>query len=624
MRKGERGELVLQERGIISDADFERRLIYILRENGIEVFPTGIRVHMYKALPDKLEEFSNWFIESGTMNIKNSELFKRRIMGLASYFRSAQESLLPAYEKVADYHIVKVPMSDYQFGIYEAARQQERKQETSSKKKKGKVDENGVFVEPTSTYRIFSRLYCNFVMPKAVGRPLPKEDREVRGEESEANVESKEIRGLDKLYEEVLENADKVQKEDDDREDEMEGDEIIEKFADATYEKRLRSAMEKLKRGASQYLSPEGLETYSPKYLNILENIQDPDKIGLHLVYSQFRTLEGIGIFKLVLEENGFAQFKLKKDPAGVWQIDIADEDRGKPTFALYTGTETKEEKELVRKIYNGLWNELPPSLSSELKEIAHNNNTGEIIKVFMITASGSEGINLRNTRYVHIVEPYWHPVRTEQVIGRARRICSHKDLPEALQTVEVYVYLMKFTREQLLSNASIELKLKDLSKREYNITPEAEKPKLEKLPFTSDEALFEISTIKEEVSNQLIKSVKESSIDCAIYSTLGSKEQLHCLQFADATASEFSYNPSLKSDEPDSMAQINKQPLQWKGKEIPLLGKIYIYRKIDKNRGNIYDLESYKQAEKIPGLQPILIGTLEKMPNGDMKYTKI
>ena len=634
-RKGDRGELVLQERGVISDSDFERRIIYILKENGIEVFPTGIRVHMYKALPDRFEEFSNWFIESGTMNIKNSELFKRRIMGLASYFRSAQESLLPAYEKVADYHIVKVPMSDYQFGVYEAARQQERKQETSSKKKKGKVDENGVFVEPTSTYRIFSRLYCNFVMPKAVGRPLPKEDREVKGEEkSEAveeaaaqaaqAVEAKEIRDLDRLYEEVLANADKIQKDDDEREDEMEGDEIIDKFADATYEKRLRTAMEKLKRGASQYLSPEGLETYSPKYLNILENIQDPDKIGLHLVYSQFRTLEGIGIFKLVLEENGFTQFKLKKDAAGVWQIDIAAEDRGKPTFALYTGTETKEEKELVRKVYNGLWNELPPSLSSELKEIAHNNNTGEIIKVFMITASGSEGINLRNTRYVHIMEPYWHPVRSEQVIGRARRICSHKDLPEALQTVEVYVYLMTFTRGQLLSDASIELKVKDLSKREYNTTPEAEKPKLVKIPFTSDEALFEISTIKEEVSNQLIKSVKDSSIDCAIYSKVGNKEQLHCLQFADAAPGSFSYNPSLKSDEPDSMAQINKQPLQWRGKEIELLGKTYIYRKMDNKRGNIYDLESYKLAEVTPGLDPILIGTLEKAPNGDLNFKKI
>jgi len=461
-------------------------------------------------------------------------------------------------------------------------------------------------------------------MPKAVGRPLPKEEREVKGEAKADEVAAEEINALDRLYEEVLENADKVQREDDEREDELEGDEIIDKFADSTYEKRLKTAMDKLKRGASQYLSPEGLETYSPKYLNILENIQDPEKIGLHLVYSQFRTLEGIGILKLVLEENGFAQFKLKKDPAGVWQIDISEENRGKPTFALYTGTETKEEKELVRKIYNGLWNELPPSLSSELKEISNNNNTGEIIKVFMITASGSEGINLRNTRYVHIVEPYWHPVRSEQVIGRARRICSHKELPEALQTVEVYVYLMTFTREQLLSDASIELKLKDLSKKEYNLTPEAEKPKLVKIPFTSDEALFEISMIKEEVSNQLIKSVKESSIDCAIYSRVGSKEQLHCLQFADATANTFSFNPSLKSDEPDSMAQVNKEPLQWTGKEVTLLGKVYIYRKMDKTRGNIYDLESYKQALLTPGIDPILKGTLEKEPNGELKFKKI
>lgn len=64
-----------------------------------------------------------------------------------------------------------------------------------------------------------------------------------------------------------------------------------------------------------------------------------------------------------------------------------------------------------------------------------------------MITSSGSEGINLRNTRYVHIMEPYWHPVRTEQVIGRARHICSHTDLPKELQTVVVFIYLMVFQK---------------------------------------------------------------------------------------------------------------------------------------------------------------------------------
>ena len=39
--------------------------------------------------------------------------------------------------------------------------------------------------------------------------------------------------------------------------------------------------------------------------INILEKITNPDNIGLHLVYSQFRTLEGIGILSLILKANG-------------------------------------------------------------------------------------------------------------------------------------------------------------------------------------------------------------------------------------------------------------------------------------------------------------------------------
>ena len=65
-------------------------------------------------------------------------------------------------------------------------------------------------------------------------------------------------------------------------------------------------------------------------------------------------------------------------------------------------------------------------------------------------------------------MEPYWHPVRQEQVIGRARRICSHKDLSKELQTVEVFVYIMTFTKEQLDSEFALELKLKDTSKNTF------------------------------------------------------------------------------------------------------------------------------------------------------------
>ena len=644
------GKTVIEDRGTISDDDFERKVIRILADNKIEVLKSNIIVHLYKALPDKFDDFANRFIEGTSGNVKNIELFKKRIMGLTSYFRSAQEKLLPRYEKASDYKIIKIPMSDYQFNIYEEARQQERKVESKSKQKKGSVDENGIFKEPSSTYRIFSRLYCNFVMPRPPGRPLPNEEKEPgaqgekedeedekggkeQGKEQDKNKKGKSSKkeneddNLTNLYDRVLKEGEK--KGTNDLEGEwdgnVEGDEMIQKIADSTYDKRIQNAIDYLREHASEYLSPSGLETYSPKYLHMLENIQDKEHIGLHLVYSQFRTLEGIGIFKMVLEQNGFAQFKIKKNSSGNWELDMDEEDRGKPTFALYTGTESAEEKEVIRNIYNSNWDNIAvssPALYEELKNTANNNNVGEIIKVLMITASGSEGINLRNTRYVHIMEPYWHPARLDQVIGRARRICSHKDLPEKLQTVEVFIYLMTFTPEQIKSDKSIELKLKDLSKKTYKLRPD--KPDEAKIPFTSDETLFEISTIKEEVSNQIITAIKEASIDCATYSKRGSKEQLHCLQFGQVAPSKFSYNPSIGSDETDTVATINKKVIEWRGKEITIKGKKYVYRKIDDRVKNVYDYESYKLALEKPGVEPVLVGTLEINQRGEPVFKQI
>jgi SNF2 family DNA or RNA helicase len=185
------------------------------------------------------------------------------------------------------------------------------------------------------------------------------------------------------------------------------------------YKKKLLKSFNDLIK--SPFLTEKSLRVLSPKFLEMLKNIKKADHIGLHLVYSQFRTMEGIGIFGEVLKANGFVQFKIEKKSAG-WDIVTPI---GVPCFALYSGTETKEEKEIIRKIFNGEWHTVgfPPLIFEKLKDY-ESNMFGEIIKVLMITASGSEGINLRNTRYVHIMEPYWHPARMEQVIGRARRIC--------------------------------------------------------------------------------------------------------------------------------------------------------------------------------------------------------
>ena len=76
------------------------------------------------------------------------------------------------------------------------------------------------------------------------------------------------------------------------------------------------------------FFSGKGLSDLSLKYLKILEAIQNVDNVGLHLIYSQFRTLEGIGIFQLVLEANGYAELKVKRDADGQWQLDVPPEGR--------------------------------------------------------------------------------------------------------------------------------------------------------------------------------------------------------------------------------------------------------------------------------------------------------
>jgi hypothetical protein len=582
-----RGVLDIDTGSFDSDTEFEKRIIGILKRNNIDVLVAGIRINNKKALPDTLDLFEGQYIDNVSKQIKNVPALNRRILGLSSYFRSAQESLLPRFTRTPgkDYHIIRIPMSDFQFKVYEAARVKERKTE---KPMKGPQTVGGLFKESTSTYRIFSRLYCNYVMPD---RPVPI--RESAKPDASAAIRGSDENDIGDIMVQAQQLADRVDV-DGENEGEVEADELLNNLGGIAYKQRIDNAIKSLEEHSNDFLTPEALEKYSPKFLHMLENISDPKNIGLHLVYSQFRTLEGIGIFSLVLEKNGFARFKLSKTSANSWDIDISEADAGKPTYALYTGTETHEEREIIRNIYNGDWDFVPTNISEQLRAKSNNNNTGDIIKVLMITSSGSEGINLRNTRFVHIMEPYWHPVRSEQVIGRARRICSHKNLPPALQTVEVFVYLMIFSAEQLDSDNAVELKRHDLSK-------------IDKLPVTSDQLLFEISEIKGNLTRQLTESIKESSFDCQLYSNG------KCVNFGEPNVSKFSYFPDYTKEGDDNSYKLNQtQKITWKGKPITIGGVDYVYKRINENLLNIYDKDSFTAALKNPSVEPLLIGTLE------------
>lgn len=143
----------------------------------------------------------------------------------------------------------------------------------------------------------------------------------------------------------------------------------------------------------------------------ILENMDKSN--GLIFVYSAFRSLEGIGVFALVLEANGWERFNY-----------LEPENSDGAKFAIYSG----EESETARKVILDLYN-------------SKENMYGEKLKALLVTSAGAEGLDMKNIRQVHVMEPYWHDVRTSQVIGRANRFLSHMDLPEKDRTVDVYRY---------------------------------------------------------------------------------------------------------------------------------------------------------------------------------------
>ena len=69
------------------------------------------------------------------------------------------------------------------------------------------------------------------------------------------------------------------------------------------------------------------------------------------------------------------------------------------------------------------------------------DNINGDKVKVILISQAGSEGIDFKFIRQVHILEPWYNMNRPEQIIGRAVRQCSHKNLPLSKRNVQIFLY---------------------------------------------------------------------------------------------------------------------------------------------------------------------------------------
>ena len=500
-------KMIYNKKGNVYLAEFVDIILGILNSHENVSNPSKIKINItkFKKLPDKADDFNKQFVNGTT--IKNKEYFQSKIVGMVSYLGDKKD-LMPSIVKSSivedgktiesDIHVEKIEMSKHQLDAYSQIRDIEHAQE---KRNKGKKDTDEV---SNSTYRVFSRAVCNFAFPsepKSARRPMPNGDKTVKFSEAllDAITEEDKLNDIDGKFDTSdLENPN-------------------EKTRDQQYIKEIETVLNMFNSNPSDFFEseipklvstvfdkPQNLLKYSPKFHRILQNIMNPSNIGCHLLYTNFRKLEGIGIFSIILSYYGYCQIVVKTVGESyelklLSKYDIKTLKEIK-CFALYTGTETAEEKEIIRNIYNSNYDALPHSIRQQLKTIfpdgdeIKNNVHGDVIQLLMITASGAEGIDLKNTRFVHITEPYWHHVRINQVIGRARRICSHSALEKDLQDVTVYMYISYFGTINMDEYPNIQNFDNNLS---------------------TDQSLYDIMQRKQSLSSVFLDSLKEAAIDC-------------------------------------------------------------------------------------------------------------
>lgn len=82
---------------------------------------------------------------------------------------------------------------------------------------------------------------------------------------------------------------------------------------------------------------------------------------------------------------------------------------------------------------------EVTGSMSMEDRKDAVNKYNNNKVKVMFITKAGGEGLDLKGTRNVILLEKSWNRPNEEQIIGRAVRFRSHTHLPKDQQKVDVY-----------------------------------------------------------------------------------------------------------------------------------------------------------------------------------------
>ena len=225
------------------------------------------------------------------------------------------------------------------------------------------------------------------------------------------------------------------------------------------------------------------LSQYSSKIHSICQAVQRSN--GMVLIYSRYLeggllpmalALEELGLSRhCTVEKNGNLMKKSSTNPIKPFYVKSSDSDKpylGK--YAMITGT-----------------TRFSPNNKRDLEMVFNKNNyDGKYVKVVLISEAGSEGIDFKFLRQIHIMDPWYNISRCEQIIGRGVRNKSHCMLPFEQRNVEIYMHASVNPAERDMFGSSLE---------------------------TADLYMYRLSEEKAIKIGQITRVMKEVAVDCLL-----------------------------------------------------------------------------------------------------------
>lgn len=199
----------------------------------------------------------------------------------------------------------------------------------------------------------------------------------------------------------------------------------------------------------------DDLDTYAPKIAKIIEYTLKAQ--GIVFIYSYFIEY-GLDVIVKALEKAGYNKYD-----NGV----NSNKTKGK-TYMLLSGSGSSTD-----------------SASDIAVSKSDANKNGDIIKVIIGSSVASEGVDFKNIREIHILEPWYHMNRIEQTIGRGIRYCSHIALPQESRNTTIYLHCLRYS-----DNSKIE---------------------------TVDEYMYRLSQNKFKEISKVDDILKSGAIDCSL-----------------------------------------------------------------------------------------------------------